>query len=68
MTTSSFIAIIQKIIDISLVWIIIYTVLKGLKNNIKMVLIFKGVIMIVIIKLLSDWVNLTTVGLLFIMF
>lgn len=64
MTVSSLIAIIQKIIDISLVWVIIYTILKGLKNNIKMVLIFKGVIMIVIIKLLSDWFNLTTVGLL----
>ena len=64
MTVSSLITIIQKIIDISLVWIIIYSVLKGLKNNIKMVLIFKGVIMIVFVKLLSDWLNLTTVGLL----
>lgn len=64
MTVSSMITIVQKIIDISLVWIIIYTVLKGLKNNIKMVLIFKGVLIILIIKLLSDWFNLTTVGLL----
>ena len=64
MTISSLITIIQKIIDISLVWIIIYSVLKGLKNNVKMVLIFKGVIIIVAIKLLSDWFNLTTVGLL----
>jgi len=64
MTVSSMIAIVQKIIDISLVWIIIYTVLKGLKNNIKMVLIFKGVLIILIVKLLSDWFNLTTVGLL----
>ncbi len=63
MTVSSVITILQKIIDISLVWIIIYSVLKGLRNNIKMVLIFKGVIMIVIIKLLSDYFNLTTVGL-----
>ena len=64
MTISSFITIAQKIIDISLVWIIIYSVLKSLKNNVKMVLIFKGVIIIVVIKLLSDWLNLTTVGLL----
>lgn len=64
MTVSSLITIIQKIIDISLVWVMIYSVLKGLKNNIKMVLIFKGVMMILIIKLLSDWLNLTTVGLL----
>lgn len=64
MTVSSVITVIQKIIDISLVWIIIYYVLKSLKNNIKMILIFKGVIIIVIVKLLSDYFNLTTVGLL----
>ncbi len=64
MTVSSVITILQKIIDISLVWIIIYTVLKGLKNNVKMILIFKGVIIVVAIKILSDWLNLTTIGLL----
>ena len=64
MTVSSLITVIQKVIDISLVWVIIYSILKGLKNNVKMVLIFKGVIIIVAIKLLSDWLNLTTVGLL----
>ena len=64
MTVSSVITILQKIIDISLVWIMIYTILKGLRNNVKMVLIFKGILMILIIKLLSDWLNLTTVGLL----
>lgn len=64
MTVSSFITVLQKIIDISLVWVLIYYVLKSLKNNVKMVLIFKGIIIIVIIKILSDWLNLTTVGLL----
>lgn len=61
---SSFFAIVQKIIDISLVWFIIYSVLKGLKNNVKMVLIFKGVLLILVVKLLSDYFNLTTMGLL----
>ena len=64
MTVSSLITVVQKIIDISLVWIIIYTVLKSLRNNVKMILIFKGVLVIVIVKLLSDYFNLTTVGLL----
>ncbi len=64
MTVSSLITIIQKIIDISLVWILIYYALKSLKNNVKMVLIFKGIIMIVVIKILSDVLKLTTVGLL----
>lgn len=64
MTVSSVITVIQKIIDISLVWILIYSVLKSLKNNVKMILIFKGVIIIVAVKILSDYFNLTTVGLL----
>ena len=64
MTISGFITIIQKIIDISLVWFIIYYVLKSLKNNIKMILIFKGVLIVLFIKLISDYFNLTTVGLL----
>ena len=64
MTISSLITIIQKIIDISLVWIIIYYVLKSLKHNVKMILIFKGVLIILFVKLISDYFNLTTVGLL----
>ena len=64
MTLSSMLTVLQKIIDISLVWILIYSVLKSLKDNVKMILIFKGVIVIVFVKLLSDYLNLTTVGLL----
>lgn len=64
MTLSSMITILQKVIDISLVWIFIYYILKSLKTNVKMILIFKGVIVIVLVKILSDYFNLTTVGLL----
>ena len=64
MTINSTLTMIQKLIDISLVWIVIYIVLKSLRNNVKMVMIFKGVLIIIIIKLLSDYFNLTTIGLL----
>ena len=64
MTLNSVLTIMQKLIDISLVWLLIYFVLKNLKNNIKMVLLFKGVLIVIIIKLLSDYLNLTTIGLL----
>jgi diadenylate cyclase len=43
---------------------LIYVVLKNLKNNIKMVLIFKGVLILIVIKIISDCFNLTTIGLL----
>ena len=64
MTINSIITILQKIIDISLVWMLIYFVLKNIKNNVKMVLLFKGVLIILGIKILSDFLNLTTIGLL----
>jgi len=51
-----------KLLDICLVWIAFYYILKNVKNNIKMVLIVKGVLVILIVKLLSEWFNLYTVG------
>lgn len=64
MTITTIINIFTKIIDISLVWVMFYYILKNLKNNIKMVLIFKGVILIVLIKVVSSLLNLYTIGLL----
>ncbi len=55
-------SIVTKIIDICIVWIGLYYILKNVKNNIKMVLIVKGVIIILLVKLVSDLLNLNTVG------
>lgn len=55
-------SIITKIIDICFVWIAVYYILKHVKNNIKMVLIVKGVIIILMVKLISEVLNLYTVG------
>ena len=63
MTLDSVLSILRALIDISLVWIIIYTILKNIKNNVKMILLFKGVLVILIVKILSDALNLTTIGL-----
>ncbi len=51
-----------KIIDVCIVWLMIYYVLKNVKNNAKMILIVKGVVIILLFKLLSDILNLYTVG------
>ena len=64
MTLSSIWSLVTKIIDICIVWYMVYFLLKNLKNNIKMVLIFKGIIFIIIIKIISNALNLVTVGLL----
>ncbi len=64
MSLNSILVILQKIIDISLVWMVIYFVLKSVKNNVKLILLFKGVLVVLIVKILSDTLNLTTIGLL----
>lgn len=51
-----------KLLDICLVWVAFYYILKNVKNNIKMVLIVKGVFIILVIYFLSDLLNLYTVG------
>lgn len=63
MTVNSILVIFQKIIDISLVWMVFYFMLKNLRNNVKMVLLFKGIIFVLIIKVISDLFNLVTIGL-----
>lgn len=63
MTTNSIVTMLKALVDISLVWILVYGILKNLKNNVKMVLLLKGTLIIIIIKLLSDWFNLITIGL-----
>ena len=64
MTWDSIWTIIKNIIDLAIVWMIFYYILKNIKNNIKMSLLIKGVFVIIIIKLISDGLKLTTVGLL----
>lgn len=64
MNLSTIWSIITKLIDIVIIWLAFYYILKSVKNNIKMVLIVKGVVIILLVKLLSDLLNLYTVGVL----
>jgi len=64
MTLNSIISIIQKTVDILLVWFIFYYILKNIKNNVKLTLIFKGVVIIAIMKIAGDLFGLVTIGLL----
>ena len=63
MTINSLITMLKTLIDISLVWFLVHSVLKHLKDNVKMVMLLKGAIIIVIVKVLSDYFNLITIGL-----
>lgn len=59
-TVTDVISIIKKIVDVSLVWLIFYFILKNIKNNVKLSLIFKGVAIIVVLKIISDLCGFTT--------
>ena len=63
-TLSSIFMILNKTIDILLVWLLFYYILKSMKNNVKLTLIFKGVLVIAVMKLVSDIFGLVTIGLL----
>lgn len=64
MTTDLIWTIIRNVIDICLVWLIIYYILKNIKNNVKMTLLFKGVLILLVIKIVADVLDLYTIGLL----
>ena len=64
MTWDSVWTVVRNIADIAIVWIIFYYILRNFKNNVKMSLLIKGVLIIVAIKFISVWGKLTTVGLL----
>ena len=63
-TLTDVVTIIRKIIDISIVWFLCYTLLKNIKNNVKLSLIFKGVFILIILKVVAQWLGFTTVNLL----
>lgn len=64
MTLSEIIDILKKVLDVGILWFIFYYILKYIKNNVKLTLIFKGVLIIILLKLLSSWLDLNTVGML----
>lgn len=61
-TLNSVLSIINHIVDILLVWLLFYYILKNIKNNVKLTLIFKGVIFMIVLKIASDIFNLVTIG------
>ena len=55
MSLAGFWAILTKILDICIVWMLFYFILKNIKNNVKMVLILKGVLLILAIEIIYGW-------------
>ena len=62
MTFDSIVLFARRFLDVLLVWLVLYYMLKSLRKNVKMVLLFKGILFIVILKIISDVSNLVTIG------
>ncbi|MBQ9181327.1 MAG: diadenylate cyclase CdaA [Bacilli bacterium] len=62
MTVDGIIELLKKLLDVLLVWMALYYVLRSLRKNVKMVLLFKGIMIIFVLKLVSDWLDLVTIG------
>ena len=62
MTVDSIIILVKKLIDVLLVWMVLYYILKSLRKNVKMALLFKGVLLVIALKIISDLLGLVTIG------
>ena len=62
MTFDSIVDLAKNIIDLLLVWLVLYYILKSLSKDVKMAMLFKGIIIVVILKLVSDFFGLATIG------
>lgn len=63
-STSDLLSILQDLGDILLVWLIFYYILKNIKNNLKLSLLFRGVFIIIVLKVISVVFGFVTIGLL----
>ena len=62
MTVDGIIDLLKKLLDVLIVWLVLYYILKNLRKNVKMVMLFKGVLFVLILKIFSDLLNLTTIS------
>lgn len=61
MTVDTVVELLKKILDILLVWGLLYFILKSLRHNVKQLLIFKGIIIIILVKIFAHFLDLATI-------
>ena len=64
MTVDSILNLVKDLADICLLWMILYYLLKNIKNNVKMTLLFKGVLIVLLLVLINYFVGFKLVGVL----
>jgi len=62
MTFDSVVELLKNILDVLILWFVLFYLLKSIRRNIKMVLLFKGILVIIALKIISDQLGLVTVA------
>lgn len=58
MTFDALVLFLKKLFDVMLLWLVLYYILKSLRKNVRMLLLFKGILFIIILKIVGDLLNL----------
>jgi diadenylate cyclase len=61
-TLDDIVSLVRKLLDVLIVWMVLYYILKNLRKNVKMVLLFKGILVILLLAIISDVFSLSTIG------
>lgn len=64
MTVDSILNLVKDLADICLLWMILYYLLKNIKSNVKMTLLFKGVLVVLLLVLINYFVGFKLIGVL----
>ena len=62
MTFDGIVTLLRKLLDVLLVWWLLYYILKNLRKNVKMVLLFKGILILLLLRIISVLLNLVTIN------
>jgi len=62
LTTENIINILLYLLDILFVWGALYYLIRVMRYNVRMIQILKGVVILGLVKLVSEWLHLTTVN------
>ncbi|MDO4467495.1 MAG: diadenylate cyclase CdaA [Bacillota bacterium] len=61
-TVAQFFILLRFILDVLVVWGLLYSVIKIMRNNSRTIQIVKGILVVFLIKLLAAWLQLTSVN------
>lgn len=59
MTFDAIMLLAKKFVDVLILWAVLYYILRSLRKNVRMLLLFKGIIFIFILKVVGDLLNLS---------